>query len=182
VSAFIKSMRASDADAAVYWLARMLEAGEDPMFVARRVVIFASEDIGNADPQALVVAQAAAAATHLIGLPEAVLVLSQATQYMALAPKSNSALRGYSAAREDVRRHGALPVPLAVRNAATALMKESGYGKGYRYPHDLDGGVDAEHESYLPEPLAAKQYVTPGDLGWEATAWTALQRAREKKP
>jgi putative ATPase len=180
VSAFIKSMRASDADAAVYWLARMLEAGEDPMFVARRVVIFAAEDIGNADPQALVVAQAAAAATHLVGMPEATLLLSQATQYLALAPKSNSALRGYAAARDDVRRHGALPVPLAVRNAVTALMKQVGYGTGYRYPHDEQGGVDPEHESYLPEPLASRQYVAPGEEGWEAEAFAAL-RARRKR-
>jgi putative ATPase len=180
VSAFIKSMRASDADAAVYWLARMLEAGEDPMFVARRVVIFAAEDIGNADPQALVVAQAAAAATHLIGMPEATLALSQATQYLALAPKSNSAPRAYAAAREDVRRHGALPVPLSVRNAVTALMRQSGYGKGYRYPHDAEGGVDPDHDSYLPEPLADRQYVAPGDLGWEAAAFAALQRKRTR--
>jgi putative ATPase len=178
VSAFIKSMRASDPDAAVYWLARMLEAGEDPMFVARRIVIFASEDVGNADPQALVVAQAAASATHLVGMPEAVLPLSQATQYMALAKKSNSALRGYSAARDDVRRHGALLVPLSVRNAVTKLMKESGYGRGYRYPHDAEGGVDPEHGSYLPEPLANKRYVEPGTIGWEAEALAALKKSR----
>ena len=180
MSAFIKSMRASDPDAAVYWLARMLEAGEDPMFVARRIVIFASEDVGNADPQGLVVAQAAAAGTHLVGMPEAVLLLSQATQYLALAPKSNAALKGYMAARSDVKRHGALPVPLAVRNAVTKLMKASGYGKGYRYPHDLEGGVDAEHETYLPDVLAEQRYVEPGGLGWEADAWAALKKARDK--
>ncbi len=181
VSAFIKSMRASDADAAVYWLARMLEAGEDPMFVARRIVIFASEDVGNADPQALVVAQAAAAATHLVGMPEAVLVLSQATQYLALAKKSNSALRAYAAARQDVRQHGALPVPLAVRNAITALMKQGGYGRGYRYPHDVEGGVDPEHGSYLPPPLVGRTYVEPGAHGWEAEAFAALARARARE-
>jgi putative ATPase len=178
VSAFIKSMRASDADAAVYWLARMLEAGEDPMFVARRIVIFAAEDVGNADPHGLVLAQAAAAATHTVGMPEAVLILSQATQYLALAPKSNAALRGYTAARADVKRHGALPVPLAVRNATTKLMKESGYGKGYRYPHEHEGGVDKEHGSYLPDALAEQRYVEPGALGWEAAAWDALKKAR----
>jgi putative ATPase len=189
VSAFIKSMRASDADAAVYWLARMLEAGEDPMFVARRVVIFAAEDVGNADPQALVVAQAAASGTHLVGMPEAVLLLSQAVQYMALAPKSNSALRAYAAARKDVRRHGALPVPLEVRNAVTALMKASSYGAGYRYPHEFERGLDPEHASYLPEVLAQSpegptRYVEPGDEGWEADAWARLQaaRARGAKP
>jgi putative ATPase len=183
VSAFIKSMRASDADAAVYWLVRMLEAGEDLMFVARRIVIFASEDVGNADPQALVVATAAASACHLVGLPEAVLPLSQATAYLALAPKSNSALRAYAAARKDVQRHGTLPVPMAVRNAVTQLMKTHGYGSGYRYPHDLDGGVDHEHDSYLPEALARTgpvigRYVQPGALGWEAQAYATLVARR----
>ena len=182
VSAFIKSMRASDADAAVYWLARMLESGEDLMFVARRIVIFASEDVGNADPQALVVAQAAAEAARFVGLPEAVLPLSQATQYLALAPKSNTALKAYFAARKDVRRHGALPVPMAVRNAVTSLMKQSGYGAGYRYPHEENGGVDRRHRSYLPDafaesPEGVPTYVHPA-RGWEAEAFAALQRAR----
>jgi len=187
VSAFIKSMRASDPDAAVYWLARMLESGEDPMFVARRIVIFASEDVGNADPQALVLANAAASATHLVGMPEAVLVLSQATQYLALAPKSNSALAGYSAARQDVKRHGALGVPLVVRNAVTALMRGADYGRGYRYPHDHAQGVDPEHGSYLPEALIAgaggpPRYVEVGALGWEADAWRALEKRRSREP
>jgi putative ATPase len=187
VSAFIKSMRASDADAAVYWLARMLEAGEDPMFVARRLVIFASEDVGNADPQALVVAQAAADATHFVGMPEAVLGLTQATTYMALAPKSNTALRAYAAARKAVKQYGALPVPLVVRNAVTDLMKEVQYGVGYRYPHDLDGGVDRAHEGYLPEAIQRRRalepwepFVQPSDRGWEgrAAAELAAWRAR----
>ena len=186
VSAFIKSMRASDADAAVYWLARMLESGEDLMFVARRMVIFASEDVGNADPQALVVANAAAEAARFVGLPEAVLPLSQAVQYLSLAPKSNSALKAYFAARKDVKRHGALPVPMAVRNAVTALMKQSGYGSGYRYPHDEKGGVHAGHRSYLPDALAAGPegppiYVEPA-RGWEAEAHAALRRARGEDP
>lgn len=185
VSAFIKSMRASDPDAAVYWLARMLEAGEDVMFVARRIVIFASEDVGNADPQALVVAQAAASAAHLIGMPEAVLPLSQATQYLALAPKSNAALTGYAAARKDVRRHGALAVPLEVRNAVTPLMREAQYGRGYRYPHDFAQGVDEEHVSYLPEalctaPTGVPRYVVPGARGWEAEAYAELLRKRPR--
>ena len=181
VSALIKSMRASDPDASVYWLARMLEGGDDLMFVARRIVIFASEDVGNADPQALVVAQAAAQAAHLVGLPEAVLPLSQAVQYMALAPKSNTAIKAYFAARKDIKATGALPVPLPVRNAVTKLMKESGYGTGYRYPHNVEGGVDAEHDSYLPEglpPLDGPRYVRPGSRGWEAEAWAELQRRR----
>jgi len=182
VSAFIKSMRASDADAAVYWLARMLESGEDLMFVARRMVIFASEDVGNADPQALCVATAAAEAARFVGLPEAVLPLSQAVQYLSLAPKSNSALKAYFAARKDVRRHGALPVPMAVRNAVTSLMKASGYGSGYRYPHDLESGVDDQHRSYLPDTLAhgpegPPRYVEPA-RGWEAQAYAVVRRAR----
>jgi putative ATPase len=180
VSAFIKSMRASDADAAMYFLARMVEAGEDPMFVARRLVIFAAEDVGNADPQALVVAQAAADATHLVGLPEAMLPLSQATIYLALAEKSNLAVRAYEAAKQDVVEHGALPVPLEIRNAVTKMMKEAGYGRGYRYPHD-EGGVIADHESYLPEKLRGSTYVHVGKAGWEARAARALA-SRRKKP
>jgi putative ATPase len=182
VSAFIKSMRASDPDAAVYWLARMLESGEDLMFVARRIVIFASEDVGNADPQGLVVANAAAEAARFVGLPEAVLPLSQAVQYLSLAPKSNTALKGYFAARKDVKRHGALPVPMAVRNAVTSLMKQQGYGSGYRYPHESDGGVDREHVSHLPEALVqgpdgVPRYVHPA-RGWEADAFAVLCDAR----
>ncbi len=183
ISAFIKSMRASDADAAVYWLARMLESGEDLMFVARRIVIFASEDVGNADPQALSTAMAAADAAKFVGLPEAVLPLSQAVQYLALAPKSNTALQAYFAARKDVKRHGALPVPLVVRNAVTKLMKESNYGSGYRYPHEFETGVDPRHRSYLPDvlvqgPQGPPRYVQPGALGWEATAARRLAEAR----
>lgn len=186
VSAFIKSMRASDADAAVYWLARMLESGEDPMFVARRIVIFASEDVGNADPQALVIAKAAADAVHFVGMPEAVLGLTQATTYMALAPKSNAALRAYAAARKAVKQYGALPVPLVVRNAVTNLMKEVQYGVGYRYPHDLEGGVDREHAGYLPDAIERRRradpswepIVQPTDRGWEGTAVAELAARR----
>ncbi|MCX4244447.1 replication-associated recombination protein A [Paraliomyxa miuraensis] len=186
VSAFIKSMRASDADASVYWLARMLESGEDPMFVARRIVIFASEDVGNADPQALLVAKAAADAVHFVGMPEAVLALSQATTYMALAPKSNAALRAYSAARKAVRQYGALPVPLVVRNAVTDLMKEVQYGVGYRYPHDLQEGVDQEHVGYLPDAIQRRReaepwepFVQPSDRGWEGRAAAELASRRQ---
>jgi putative ATPase len=186
VSAFIKSMRASDADAAVYWLARMLESGEDVMFVARRIVIFASEDVGNADPQALLVAKAAADAVHFVGMPEAVLCLTQATTYMALAPKSNMALRAYAAARKAVKQYGALPVPLVVRNAVTNLMKEVQYGVGYRYPHDLEGGVDREHAGYLPDAIERRRrtdptwepIVAPTDRGWEGRAKAELAARR----
>jgi putative ATPase len=180
VSAFIKSMRASDPNAAVYYLARMLEAGEDPMFVARRIVIFAAEDVGNADPQGLVVANAAAQATHLIGLPEAVLPLTQATLYLSLASKSNSTLRSYFAARDEVKQSGALPVPLVVRNAVTKLMKEAQYGAGYRYPHAAAGGVVTDHEGYLPDAIGDRQFVEPGDLGWEAEAAERLRKTREQ--
>jgi putative ATPase len=186
VSAFIKSMRASDADASVYWLARMLEAGEDPMFVARRIVIFASEDVGNAEPSALPLAMAAAQAVHMVGMPEATLHLSQAAQFCALAPKSNSALTGYSSARAKVRELGPLPVPPVILNAVTQLMKAEGYGAGYRYPHDAAEGVDPQHESYLPEAIVrgraaadpGEAFVRPSSRGWEAEAFAALQKRR----
>jgi putative ATPase len=182
VSAFIKSMRASDADAAVYWLARMLEAGEDPMFVARRVMIFAAEDVGNADPQGLVVAQAAAESARFVGMPEAVLPLTQACVYLALARKSNAVIKAYMAARKDVRQYGPLDVPLEIRNAVTQLMKQVGYGSGYRYPHDLEGNVDRAHESHLPEALRkqlpARRYVHSGAQGWEAEAEDRLAAVR----
>ncbi|MDQ6824441.1 MAG: replication-associated recombination protein A [Candidatus Eremiobacteraeota bacterium] len=166
VSAFIKSVRDSDPDAAVYWLARMLEAGEDPMFVARRIVILASEDVGLADPQALPLAVAAQQATHAIGMPEALYPLAEATLYLALAPKSNSSLRAYVAAQEAVHETGSLPVPLHLRNAATGLMRQLGYGKGYKYAHDFgEARVDQEH---LPDELRGKQFYTPGNSGWEA--------------
>ncbi|TPV96568.1 MAG: replication-associated recombination protein A [Myxococcales bacterium FL481] len=183
VSALIKSMRASDPDATAYWLARMLEAGEDPMYVARRLVIFASEDVGNADPQGLVVAHAAAQAVHLVGMPEAVLPLTQAATYLALAEKSNSALRTYAAARKLVRQHGALPVPLEIRNAVTQMMRAAKYGAGYKYPHDLRYGVAGDHTSYLPQKLRDSAGGPPifaaGRLGWEAGAAEALARRRE---
>jgi len=185
VSAFIKSMRASDPDASVYWMTRMIEAGEDPKFVARRLVIFASEDVGNADPTALTVATSAASALALVGLPEAVLALSQATLYLALAPKSNAALASWTAARKDVRRLGTLPVPLVVRNAVTGLMKDMQYGAGYRYPHDEGEGVVPGAQSYLPEALVAMRergeaqaYPVAGGLGWESAASARLASLR----
>jgi putative ATPase len=160
VSALIKSVRGSDPDAAVYWLARMLEAGEDPLFVARRLVISAAEDVGLADPHALQVAIAAQQAAHFVGMPEAVLPLTEAALYLALAPKSNSALTSYGAARELIEQTGNEAVPLHLRNAPTGLMKSMGYGKGYKYAHDFEGGVaDQEH---LPQKLAGRKVYKPG--------------------
>jgi putative ATPase len=160
VSALIKSIRGSDPDAAVYWLARMLEAGEDVLFVARRLVISAAEDVGLADPQALQVAIAAQQAAHFVGMPEAVLPLTEAALYLALAPKSNSALTAYGAARELIEQTGNEAVPLHLRNAPTGLMKSMGYGKGYKYAHDYEGGVADQH--HLPEKLVGRKVYKPG--------------------
>lgn len=160
VSALIKSVRGSDPDAAVYWLARMLEAGEDPLFVARRLVISAAEDVGLADPQALQVAIAAQQAAHFIGMPEAVLPLTEAALYLALAPKSNSALTSYGAARELIEQTGNEAVPMHLRNAPTGLMKSMGYGKGYKYAHDFEGGI--ADQVHLPEKLAGRKIYKPG--------------------
>jgi putative ATPase len=156
VSALIKSVRGSDPDAAVYWLARMLEAGEDPNFVARRLVILASEDIGLADPMALPVAVAAQQAAHFIGLPEALFPLTEAALYLARAPKSNSALRAYTAARAAINETGNLPVPLHLRNAVTGLMRSMGYGRGYQYAHDDPRGV--VEQEHLPEELRGRRF------------------------
>ncbi len=172
ISAFIKSVRGSDVDAALYWMARMLEAGEDPMFVARRLVVLASEDVGNADPRALQIALATKDAVHFLGLPEARFPLSQATIYLATAPKSNSA-GAYFAAAKAARKHGALPVPVHLRNAATALMKELGYGEGYTYPHEFEGNHVAAQ--YLPDDLAGARFFQPGDQGFEKTIRQRLE-------
>jgi putative ATPase len=158
VSALIKSVRGSDPDAAVYWMARMLEAGEDLMFVARRLVILAAEDIGLADPQALGVAVAAQQAAHFVGMPEAVLPLTEAALYLALAPKSNSALTSYGAARDLIQETGNEPVPMHLRNAPTGLMKSMGYGKGYQYAHDYEGGV--ADQAHMPEKLKQRKIYT----------------------
>jgi putative ATPase len=180
VSAFIKSLRGTDPDAAVYWMTRMLEAGEDPRFVLRRMVIFASEDIGNADPQALVVATAALAGYELVGMPEGSLILTQAAVYLACAPKSNTALTTYAAARKLVRERGALPVPLELRNAATALMKQMGHGQGYKYPHDFDGAyVPTDH---LPAELVGERIYQPTESGHEAALKARLDELRARKP
>jgi putative ATPase len=160
VSALIKSIRGSDPDAAVYWMARMLEAGEDPLFVARRLVISAAEDVGLADPQALQVAMAAQQAAHFVGMPEAVLPLTEAALYLALAPKSNSALTSYGAARELIEQTGNEAVPLHLRNAPTRLMKSMGYGKGYKYAHDFESGV--ADQVHMPEKLKGRKVYKPG--------------------
>ncbi len=178
ISAFIKSVRGSDPDASVYWLARMLEAGEDPLFVARRLVILAAEDIGLADPQALAVAVAAQQAAHFIGMPEGYLPLTEATLYLATAPKSNSALRAYVAAAADVAETLHQPVPLHLRNAVTGLGRSMGYGSGYRYAHDHEGGV--VEQEHLPDSLAGHSYYHPSDHGAEREIAERLERTRQE--
>jgi putative ATPase len=177
VSAFIKSMRGSDVNAALYWMTRMLEAGEDPIFVLRRMVVFASEDIGNADPDALGVAVHALQAFQLVGLPEGALPLTQAVTYLALAPKSNAVLTSYAAARSAVNEHGPLPVPLQLRNAPTSLMKSQGYGAGYKYPHNFEGHYVPE--SYLPDKLSQAQFYAPSLQGFERTLSERYDRFRQ---
>jgi len=180
ISAFIKSLRGSDPDAAVYWMARMLEAGEDPLFLLRRMLIFASEDIGNADPHALLVAAAADQAFQRVGLPEGAIIMSQAVVYLASAPKSNASYLALVRARKDVAERGPLPVPLEIRNAPTALMKEWGYGDGYRYPHD-EGGF-APGARYLPEELEGRRYYVPTKNGIEARIAERLDHLRSLTP
>jgi putative ATPase len=180
ISAFIKSLRGGDPDAAVYWMMRMLEAGEDPLFIARRMVIFAAEDVGNAEPQALQIAVAAKDAVHFVGLPEGRIPLAQAATFLATAPKSNASYRAMLAATEDVRRTGALPVPLHLRNAPTPLMKGLGYGAGYLYPHDYEGAV--AEQDYLPEALRERRYYTPTDRGREREIAERLRNWRTRSP
>jgi len=181
ISAFIKSMRGTDPDAAVYWMARMLEAGEDPVFILRRMVIFAAEDVGNADPRALSVAVSALDAFRLVGLPEGVLPMTQAVLYLASAPKSNTALTTFAAAKADVDAHGSLPVPIEFRSAPTPLMKSLGFGAGYQYPHDFEGHFVPQ--AYLPEKLRDRRYYAPSDSGEEAAIKARLDaiRAAAKK-
>lgn len=179
ISAFIKSMRGSDPDAALYWMMRMLEAGEEPLFIARRMVIFAAEDIGNADPHALQVAVAAKEAVHFVGLPEGKIPLAQAATYLASAPKSNASYKAMLAAAQDVEAHGALAVPLHLRNAPTGLMKSLGYGKDYQYAHNYeDHIVDQQH---LPSELAGRTYYTPSESGYEKQIKERLKYWEEKK-
>ena len=174
ISALHKSMRNSDADAAVYWLARMLEAGEDPIYIARRVTRFASEDVGLADPRALQQAVAAFEACRLIGMPECSVHLTQAVVYMALAPKSNAMEVAYMAARDDAQKELAEPVPLHLRNAVTGLMKQLDYGKGYRYAHDYEEKLTDMR--CLPDSMAGKHYYLPTDQGEEAAFGARLRQ------
>lgn len=179
ISVFIKAMRGSDPDAAVYWMTRMIEAGEDPRFVLRRLVIFASEDVGNADPQALVVAVSALQAVELVGLPEGVLPMTQAVTYLALAPKSNTALTAYAAARKLVREHGTLPVPARYRPGSTALERSMGHGQGYKYPHDFEGNYVPE--DYLPDTLVGQKIYQPTSSGFERELAARLATIEDKK-
>lgn len=177
VSAFIKSMRGSDPDAAVYYLARMLEAGEDPLFVARRMVIFASEDIGNADPQAIQVAVSAMQAYEFVGMPEGWIPLAQCATYLASAPKSNASYLAYLRAKGDVEEEGNLPVPDKLRNPVTPLMDKLGYGRDYKYPHDFPGHV-ISGEEYLPKKLRGRIYYEPTDSGYEKKIRERLERIK----
>src|SRR5438552_3456145 len=175
-SAFIKSMRGSDPDAAIYWLARMLESGEDPRFIARRIVILASEDVGNADPQALVVAAAALQATEFVGLPECQLALAQAVTYIATAPKSNASTLAIGKARDDVRSGRTLAVPDHLRDAHYRGAEKFGHGEGYQYSHDFAGGWT--DQAYLPED---RRYYEPVDRGYEAEIRKRLEEIRQKR-
>lgn len=165
ISAFIKSLRGSDPDAAVYWMARMIEGGEDPLFIARRMLIFASEDIGNASPNALVLAEAAFSAVDKIGMPEGRIILSQCATYLASSPKSNASYQAIDNALADVRKEKLFNVPLHLRNAPTKFMKSIGYSKGYKYPHNFDNHF--VEENYLPDELSGKQYYLPSEMGKE---------------
>jgi putative ATPase len=176
-SAFIKSMRGSDPDAAIYWLARMLEAGEDPRFIARRVVICASEDVGNADPQALVLAAAALQAVEFVGLPECQLPLAQAVTYIATAPKSNAATVAIAKAREDVKTGRTLAVPEHLRDSSYGGAEQLGRGAGYQYSHNFAGGW--VEQAYLPED---RRYYEPVDWGYEAEIRRRMEALRQQRP
>ena len=184
ISALHKSLRDSDPDGSLYWLGRMLESGEDPLYIVRRLIRFASEDVGNADPAALPLCVAAMQACHFVGMPECELALAQAVTYLAAAPKSNALYAGYGEVKADVRKYGALPVPLHIRNAPTRLMKEIGYGKGYRYAHNFEGHI--VEQQHLPEKLEGRSYYHPSDEGFEKeiasriAAWRSeLKKRRE---
>ncbi len=176
ISAFIKSMRGSDADAAVYWMVRMLESGEDPLFILRRMVIFAAEDVGCADPRALQVAMAAVEAFRFIGLPEGVLPMTEACLYLSTAPKTNTALTTYAAARKAVTERGALPVPLHLRNASSKTGKDLGYGAGYKYPHNFSGNY--VYQRYVPDELCGATFYEPSASGYEAEIGERLAQWR----
>lgn len=179
ISAFIKSMRGSDPDGAVYWLARMIEAGEDPLFIARRMVILAAEDVGNSDPQALVLANAAFQSVHAVGMPEARIILSQAATYLASAPKSNASYVAISKAQEDVKNYPDDPVPLHLKNAPTKLMRKLGYGSDYQYAHDHQNGF--VEQEYLPPRFKDKVYYNPKDIGAEKEIRKRLEYLWKKR-
>ena len=179
ISAFIKSMRGSDPDGSLYWLARMLEAGEDPIFILRRMVILTAEDIGNADPRALQIAVAALQGFQLVGMPEGRIIMAQAVTYLATAPKSNASYAGIDAALAEVRTSGALPVPLHIRNAPTKLMKDLGYGSGYRYAHDSAEGYVTQE--YLPDKLSGRNFYNPAGHGYEKTINERMEWLKGKK-
>lgn len=178
ISAFIKSLRGSDADAAVYWLARMLEAGEDPEFIARRMIILASEDVGNADPKALQVAVAAAQALQFVGLPEAAINLAHAATYLATTPKSNASYNSLCKAQSDVKQTLNEPVPMHLRNAVTDLMKNIGYGKGYKYAHESESGWVSQQ--FLPDKLKNKKYYEPKNIGYEKYIKEHLEKLKSR--
>jgi putative ATPase len=178
ISALHKSLRGSDPDAALYWLARMLEAGEDPLYIARRMVRFASEDVGLADPRALMVTVAAQQAFHFLGRPEGDLALAEAAVYLATAPKSNSLYKAYGKAKQEAADKGNLAVPLPLRNAPTELMRQLGYGRGHRYPHDYSEAHVPM--SYLPEDLQDLQFYEPTNRGFEATVGERLNYWRQR--
>ena len=179
ISALHKSLRGSDPDAALYWLGRMLAAGEDPLYIARRMVRFASEDIGNADPHALMVAIAAKQAFEFIGLPEGELALAQAAAYLATAPKSNSLYAGYGQVKEVIAKTGYLPVPLHIRNAPTKLMKSLDYGKGYKYAHEFADAYVAQE--YLPDKIRGQKFYEPKNVGHEKIIKERMDFWRQKK-
>ena len=174
ISAFIKSLRGSDPDAALYYGARMIESGEEPRYLLRRLIVFASEDVGNADPRGLEVALAASAAYERVGMPEGRLALAQAITYLATAPKSNASYKAWGEAVADVRKHGSLEIPVHIRNAPTKLMKELGYGKDYQYPHDHPGNFI--REQYLPEALVGARYYRPTENGYESRISDRMRR------
>jgi putative ATPase len=179
VSALIKSMRGSDPDAAIYWLMRMLEAGDDPAFVLRRLIIFASEDVGNADPRALTIAVAADQAFHRLGMPEGLYPIAHACLYLATAPKSGSVGRAFKHAKQLIHERGALPVPKKLRNAPTRLMTDEGYGEGYRYAHDYEGSY-VPGETYLPDEAVGARFYDPSPEGYEQTIAERLARWRAR--
>jgi putative ATPase len=180
-SALIKSLRGTDPDAAIYWLMRMLEAGDDPLFVLRRLMIFASEDVGNADPRALELTVAADHAFRRMGMPEGIYPIAHACLYLASCPKSNAVKRAFQAARASIDERGALPVPKKLRNAVTGLMRAEGYGKDYRYAHDYEEAF-VPGETYLPDELAGTRFYEPTEHGLEKSIAERLARIRAGAP